>query len=328
MDLMKWLKAPLPAQNLYFVTGQEAFFLSEIKAHFIREVFPDQTSLDFNYDEFSARENSIEALLSLLETLPFLIEKRLVFCYEAESLQNKDWEKLQSLFSQGVESVILVCFFEKKDARKKYFKIFKDQALELSAEALRLWQMDPWLNFLFQREELEFSSASKSLFKELIGTNLMEIQLELKKLKQYKGKERQVFEKDVLSCVSRLKTDNIFELTEAIGSKNVPQALKALASLLDQNQNELGVLRMISRHIRSLSILQKGEKQKLSKAQLAQKTGISPYFLKNYLAQSQAWSEEQICKAIEALYETDKALKSSPLSSHIWLENFILKVCS
>jgi DNA polymerase-3 subunit delta len=28
------------------------------------------------------------------------------------------------------------------------------------------------------------------------------------------------------------------------------------------------------------------------------------------------------------LTETDKALKSSPMSAHIWLENLILKTCS
>ena len=328
MELRKWLKSPLSQKSLYFVIGPEAFFISEIKKHFLQEIFKDQTALDFNHAEFSAKENSIESLLSLLETLPFLTERRLVFCYESESLQAKDWERLSSFFSQDVENVILVCFFEKKDARKRHFKIFKDQALELSAETLRSWQMEPWLNFLFQREGLVFSSEAKSLFKDLMGSDLMEIQLELKKLKQYMGERKQIEERDILSCLSCLKKDNIFELTEAIGSKNIPRALKALASLLDQNQNEIGLITMIARHIRSLSRLQKGQKQKLNKSQLSQKTGISPYFLKTYLAQSHIWSEEQIYKAMEALSETDKALKSSPLSSHIWLENFILKVCS
>ena len=63
----------------------------------------------------------------------------------------------------------------------------KDKAVELPAEALRPWQTGPWLNFLFQKEALEFSAHSKSLFSDLAGTNLMEIQLELKKLKQYMG---------------------------------------------------------------------------------------------------------------------------------------------
>ena len=292
MDLMKWLKRELPKKNLYFVTGPSAFFISEIKSHFLKQIFPDQTALDFNHDEFFARQGSLSVLFSLLETLPFLTERRLIFCYEAESLQSKTWERLHSFLDQREDNVVLVCFFTKKDGRKKHFKLFKEKALELSAETLRPWQIDPWLDFLFQKEGLEFSPSSKSLFKDLAGTDLMEIQLELKKLKQYIGENRLVCEKDLLSCMSRIKKDNIFELTSAIGSKNIPRALESLASLLDQNQNEIGVLTMISRHIRSLSRLQEGEKLKLNKNQLSQKAGIAPYFLKAYLEQSQLWSEK------------------------------------
>ena len=328
VHLMNWLKSPLPLKSLYFVIGQESFFISEIKKTFIKNIHSDSVPAEFNHDEVHAGEIAIEDILTLLETLPFMTEKRLVFCYKAEKFQNEDWENLKPFFSQTVESVVFVCFFEKKDARKKHFKIFKEKAVQLVAEPLRPWELGPWLDLLSKKEGLEFSSNSKSLFNNLLGTNLMEIQLELKKLKQYMGESKQILEKDVMACTSRLKTDSVFELTEAIGTRDIPRALSALAYLLEQNQNELGALAMVARHIRSLSNLQQGERQKLSKAQLAHKAGISPYFLKNYLNQAQLWSEEQIHQTMEALYETDKALKSSPLSSHIWLENFILKVCS
>ena len=156
----------------------------------------------------------------------------------------------------------------------------------------------------------------------------MEIQLELKKLKQYVGEGRKVFEKDVLSCTSRLKTDNVFNLADAIGKKDIVRALSSMAYLLEHNQSEIGALAMVARHIRILSKLQEGKKQKLSKPQLAHKAGISPYFLNSYLNQIPMWSEQQIHQTMEALFEADKALKASLLSSHIWLENFILKTCS
>ena len=125
VDLMKWLKSPLPFKNLYFVIGQESFFISEIKKTFLKEVLSDKASADFNYDEFFAGETSIEALLAVLETLPFMVEKRLVFCYKSEHFQAKDWDQLKKLFSQNIDSIVLVCFFAKKDARKKHFKQFK-----------------------------------------------------------------------------------------------------------------------------------------------------------------------------------------------------------
>lgn len=328
IPLMKWLKSPAPIKPLYCVIGADSFFLSEIRQTFIKNIHLKAGLKDFNHDELSAKTTSIKDILALMETLPFLSERRLIFCNYAESFSDLDWKKLESFFSQAVQNTVLVCFFEKKDGRKKHFKWLKEKAVELSAESLRPWELEPWLDLLSQRESLNFASESKALFSQLVGHNLMEIQLELKKLKQYMGDRKNVLEKDILACTSRLKMDSIFDLTSAIGKRDLIKALQSLAYLLEQNQSEIGALAMLARHIRILSKIQEGKKQKLSKSQLAQKAGISPYFLKDYLEQSPNWSEQQIHHTMSALLEVDKALKSSPLSSHIWLENFILKTCS
>lgn len=328
VKLMNWLKSPQPLKPLYYVIGLENFFISEIKKTFIKNVQSGNGAMDFNLDEVSAGEISLGDLITLFETLPFMSEKRLIFCDRAEQFQDEDWEKLNPFLSHPVESTVFVCFFEKKDGRKKHFKILKEKAIELSAESLRPWELEPWLDFISTKEGLEFSPESKTLFSHLVGTNLMEIQLELKKLKQYMGKNKKVLEKDIMACTSRLKTESIFELTDAIGRKDIVQALSSLAYLLEQNQSEIGVLSVVARHIRILSKLKLGAQQKMSKTQLAHRAGVSPYFLKNYLNQTPLWSEQQIHQAMSALLSADKALKSSPVSPHIWLENFILKVCS
>ena len=328
VNLINWLKSPGPLKPFYSVVGNELFFISEIKKTFIKTALPEKAARDFNYNELSGDKTSLGTLMTVLETLPFMSKKRLVFCDKAEKFPEKDWEKLEPVLSAPSPHFVLVCFFEKKDGRKKHFKFLQKKAIELSAEPLRAWEVKPWLNFISKREGLEFSPPAQSLFLELMSPNLMEIQLELKKLQQYIGERKQVSEKDVLSCASRLKNDSLFDLTAAIGRKDMVQSLNLLAHLLGQNQNEMGLLALLARHIRILSKIQEGEKQKLGKNQLAQKAGIPPYFLKNYLNQAQLWSERQIQETLEALFSTDKALKSSPLSSHIWLENFILKVCS
>ena len=328
INLMKWFQSPKPFKPLYYVVGTEFFFISEIKKTFIKNVHSGSGAKDFNHDEVSAGAVSIGELLALFETLPLMSEKRLIFCDKAENFSDRDWNKLAPFLSQPVQSTIFVCFFEKKDGRKKHFKLLREKAVELSAESLRPWELEAWLDFISKRESVEWSSDSKTLFSQLVGTNLMEIQLELKKLKQYIGEKKIVTETDILDCISRSKTDSIFDLTDAIGKKDIIQALSSLAHLLEQNQNEMGALAMVARHVRILSKLQEGKKQKLNHPQLAHKAGISPYFLKSYLVQIPLWPEQQIHRTMEALLLVDKALKSSSLSSHIWLENFILKVCS
>ena len=324
-ELMSWLKKPQPLKSLYFVIGSDPFFLSEIKKTFKREMSSQLE--DFNQDELSAGDSSFGDILALFETLPLFSEKRLLFCNQADKLQEEDWERLEPVLSSPNHTVF-VCFFEKKDGRKKHFKFLKQKGTELSAVPLKAWETSPWLDYLSQKESLSFTSSAKSLFQELVGSHLMEIHMELKKLKQYLGKKDKIEEKDVLSCTSILKIENLFELTEAIGSRNVVKSLNLLALLLEQNQNEIALLSLLARHIRILAKIKGGQKEKLTSSQLALKAGIPPYFLKNYLKQSALWSEQQIEKTTQALFLTDKALKSSPLSSHIWLENFILKSCS
>lgn len=328
VNLIKWLQSPGPLSSFYYVVGTEPFFVSEIKKTFIKHVLSGEASKDFNQDEVLAGKTSVEELLTLMETLPFMSERRLLFCDQTEKFSDADWKKLIPVLKQGVNPTVLVCFFDKKDGRKKHFKFLKEYAVSLLAQPLQSWELEPWLGFLSKKEGLEFSSYSKMLFSQLMGSNLMEIQMELKKLKQYMGENTKISQKDILSCTSRVKMDSVFDLTDAIGRKDVVQSLRYLANLLEHNQNELGALAMLARHIRILSILQKEQKQNLSKNQMAQKAGISPYFLKSYLNQTSLWSKPQIHQTLEALFETDKALKFSPMSSHIWLENFILKTCS
>ena len=289
---------------------------------------------DFNFTETAADKISVGDFLSLIETLPLLSEKRLVFCDRAESFQDKDWKQIQDFLpsgkgSNGESDLVLAFFFKKQDKRKKHFKILQERgAVELSALPVKDWELAPWLEFLAQKEGIRVLSSEGKLLLQLTGPSLLNIQMELKKLKQYMGERLELREEDILACVSRRREDSVFDLSGAIGQKDLPRALYFLAQLLDQSQNAIGALMMVARHIRILSRLKEGEGLKLNSKALAQKAAVPPYFLKNYLGQSRAWTRAQIRQALLCLYETDKALKSSPLPSHFHLKAFILKVCA
>ena len=327
-NLRQWLQAPLPLSPIYFIVGEEGFLISEIKKTLIRHIHKDKSLMDFNHDEMDCSGAGAEKLVSLAETLPVMSAQRLIFCGSAHRLGEKDWSRLAPLIQKPSSSAVTAFFFDKKDSRRKHFKLLQKSAKELPAAALRDWETGPWIDFLARREGLRFSPSSRALFSELAGTGLLEISGEIKKLKTYMGGRTDVRDEDLTAVVSRARIDSVFDLTEAIGKKDLSAALSCLARLLTKNQSESGALALVARHIRILSKLQEGQKRRLPKAQLIALTGAPPIFLKKYQSQSSLWTKGQIESAMEALYETDKAIKSSPLSSHIWLENFILKACA
>ena len=325
MNLMPWLKNPQPLKPFYFVVGDEAFLLSEIKKSLIESMDFKEGCQDFNFEEVQAGEKL--DILAHLNTLPFMAEKRLIFCFQCEKFSDKTWSQIFEFFKNPVSHLVFVCFFEKKDERKKHFKVLNKEACLLEALALKKWEVNPWLDFIFKKEEVELNKEARELFVSLVGTHLLEIQIELKKLKEHAGSNK-ISKEDILACGSKLKIDSVFDLTDAMGKKDVVESLRCLANLIEQSQNEFGALSLLARHIRILSRLKEGEKKRLSRAELARKASVSPYFLNNYLDQSKRWEEAQLKETLISLYETDKALKSSPLSSHLWMENFILKACS
>ena len=77
-----------------------------------------------------------------------------------------------------------------------------------------------------------------------------------------------------------------------------------------------------------LLTVRSGLDQGFGGAKLASLAQVPTYFIESYCDQAKHWPMRKLEDALVVLQETDKALKSSPVSSHIWLENMVLKSCS
>ena len=79
--------------------------------------------------------------------------------------------------------------------------------------------------------------------------------------------------------------------------------------------------------MRILLTVRAGMDQGIGGSKLASLTNLPSYYIENYCDQARLWPIRKIEDSLVVLHETDKALKSSPISSHIWLENLVLKTC-
>jgi DNA polymerase-3 subunit delta len=83
------------------------------------------------------------------------------------------------------------------------------------------------------------------VFRELVAPDLREIANELEKLSIYIGKRSAISAADVraICCASRLAV--IWELTDALGARQVARAITALENLLASGEQPVGVLMML-----------------------------------------------------------------------------------
>ena len=313
--------------HIIYLSGEEEFFVEESLDH-IRRTFLDPFSQDFNYDLFYGRETEASKVFDVIETLPMMAQKRLVIVRQAHELRDQDWKTLMPAIDNPVESTFLVFAGKKPDSRKSTIKqVFKNTTL-LHFNKPYDNEYSQWVQYICKKHKITIDRDAIQLFIQIVGSNLLELQNEILKVSQFVGGKGHISAADVMSVASRIKLQSIFDLTKAIGESDKARALMCLAQLLESGQNEVGILTMIHRHIRLLRQTKVGEQQGYNGRELSSFAGVPHFFLNEYRRQSQLWSERKIEKTYKVLLDTDKALKSSPISSHIWLENFVMQTCN
>lgn len=311
---------------LYLFFGDETFLIEEALST-IEQCALGEGLRDFNFNTLYGGETDAAEIRDAVETLPMMSQVRVVVLKDAHELSDKHWEQLMPLIEEPVPTTAFICVANKIDKRKKHIKRFCERGVVVEFKRPFDNQIPDWIKVLAKRHDIKMSGEVVELFHQLVGSNLQDINAELIKLRQYLGEKKQASVDDVLKAVSRVRLESVFDLTDAIGRGDRARALYCLVNLLDNGQNEVGILALISRHIRILKLVHEGMKEGLSGPKLSSRAGISPYFLKSYMEQARAWSERKIERTFQALLDTDRALKSSPVAAHIWLENFIVHTC-
>lgn len=320
--------------SLYCLFGEETFLADRAKDEIVEAIVPEGMR-DFNLNIFDAMDADVARVRDALETLPMMSPNRLVVLLNADKLKDKEWEVLQPLIDSPHEGTVLVCVASKIDKRKKQWKRLLESGVALECKRPYENQIPEWIEFLGKRHAVRFGEEAAMALQQVVGSNLSDLDGEIQKISIYCGGKgtgggRSVVEpsvEDVMKVASRVKIESVFEFADAVGRNDRARALYCLAGLLDQGQNEIGIIALVARHVRILRTMIEGLREGLSGARLASKAGVSPYFVRDYSDQARLWTPSKIDQTLEALFDTDRALKTSPVVSHIWLENFIVRVC-
>ncbi len=325
LDLKNYIT--LKKGTLLYISGEEEFFIEEA-IQFIKAQKINESLKDFNFDLFYGREAEASRIFDIIETLPMMTDTRLVMVRRAQDLKDQDWKILSPALLKPVPSTFVVFIGDKPDSRKSFFKDYFKSVTHFHFSKPYDSEFPNWLKYICKKQNLNIEGDAIQLLLQIVGSNLLELKNEIIKLGQFIGDRKTITANDVMTVASRIKLQNVFDLTDAIGKSDQARALMCLADLLEDGQNEVSILSMVHRHIRLLRQTRVGEQQGFSGRELSTFAGVPHFFLKEYMNQARLWSERKIERTYKVLNETDRALKSSPVSSHIWLENFILQTCS
>lgn len=159
------------------------------------------------------------------------------------------------------------------------------------------------------------------------GSDLWRLSNELAKLANYKAGQK-IVAGDVEELVEGEMDENIFALTDALGSKRVDAALRLLEEQLDGGEHPIALLGRLDWQVRTLLAVKAASARMSDHRSIAQAIGVHPYVVQKSLRQVEGFSLTQLKQMMEDLSAIDARLKTSQGDPRTLLDLLVVKVCA
>lgn len=275
-----------------------------------------------------------DQVLSELETVPFMSQRRLVVAYDTGLFNSKQGsgeaklnllDKIWPRLGEGVCLCLVEVSVDKRQKKKlQALEAAGGQLVEIPKEEFA--SLQSWLSAYLGKSQLRISrEAAESLILRC-DFSMSELALELNKLENYcLYSADQEITLDLLDlCCREDLQGNIFKLTDAVSAHRTTEALTLLDKLLKQKEAPALILFMLARHFRQLLCAQEAA----SGPVLAKRLKLPPFVGKRLKSQASRFPQAQLLKLCQACFHTDRAIKSGQLDERTALELLLLQAGS
>src|SRR6195256_2873463 len=345
----------LESRNLkaaYVFVGDEAFFRKRCRDAILQHLIaPD--AMDFGVFEFDLSETSLTEVLDRARTPSLMAPFQVFFVRGVKQLfgRGSNEEKIGAIadYCKNPNPDALLVFVADHisipaDARRmemtdkdRYQKIRDDLGpmcgiVELArvqeSEAVR------WIGEYSATRQVTIDADAARELLDALGGDMMTISNELEKLILYVGEKKKIGLGDVETMVLSAKQRSLYELTDAISSKDRVRALEILDAILSSGEGEeaaIGHIYMLAKTFRQmLVILERNVRdQRMLWAALWQGFRVPPFAAEDIIKQARRYkSKRELTRAIRLVAKADLALRSNPPGKRLILEKLVLDLCA
>lgn len=329
---------------VYLLAGVESFLREE--AHdALRAYAFARSPRDFNYDNYDAREGQIENALATARTLPMMGPLRLVLLRGVDAFlssektpargvgRGKKAARAQVLFEEYLADpeprTMLVLSAERVDRRRKSTRQIESIGAIVELKELKARNVPGWISRRAEVMGLRLEATTPLLLADVLGTDLGTIVRSLEKLQLYVGERGVVRPEDVEACVARTKVHAVFELMDAVGRRQTDKALTLLHRMLENpKEAALKILAMVTRQIRRIWTTASLLAAHVPQRELADRLGLLPFLVDDLCRQADLFSRDDLMRAMDLIFETDRALKTSGGDVARVMELLVLGLCT
>jgi DNA polymerase-3 subunit delta len=332
----------------YVFVGDEVFFRRRCREAILEHLVPADLR-DFSLFDFDLAETDLAEILDRART-PSLMAPFQVFFIRG----------VKNLFGRGSNDEKLTAIEQYcKDPNPAAVLIFVADHISIPADARRMDLTDKdryeriretlgqfcaiielarveegeavrWIDEYCGRQEIRMDPDAARELVDALGGDMMMISGELQKLMLYVGERKRIMLGDVETLVLAAKQRSLYELTDAISSKDRVRALEILDAILSSGEGDeaaIGHLYLLAKTFRQMLVIfeRNVRDQRMLWAALWQGFRVPPFAADDIIKQARRYkSKRELTRAIRLVAKTDLALRSNPPSKRLVLEKLVL----
>lgn len=309
-------------EKIYFLHGEEPLFMDMITAAIIKHGL-EEHERDFNQTIIYGKEADALSVISEAKGYPMMAQRRLVVLKEAQDF--KGMEDLISYFEAPNDQTILVINHKYKtyDTRKKSMKAVAKNGLVFKSEKIKEYRLPDWIKEFVISRGYSISPKASMLLAEFLGNDLSRIVNEIDKLEILVEKGTTINEIHIEENIGISKDYNVFELINAVGSRNIEKANR-IVDYFDHNPKATSIIVVISNLFNHYSRLMRIHfLQNKSREAVASALKVPPFVAGELVNSSKIYNPKKIAANIAVLYEYD--LKSKGVGNSSFTDGQLMK---
>ena len=336
----------------YVLVGDEVFFRDRCREALIQHLVAPELR-DFSLHDRDLSETSIAEILDLARTPSLMSPFQVFFIRGVKALYGRgshqeEFAAIEKYCNNANPDAVLIFVADHisipADARrmemqdKDRYERIRETLGEYCAviELARVDESDGmrWVIEHAAKEDVKVDPEAARELVDALGADMMLVSNELEKLILFVGAKKRITLGDVETMVLAAKQRSLYELTDAISSKDRVRALAVLDAMLSSEEGEeaaIGHIYMLARTFRQmLVILEKNVRDSRAIWQaLWQGFRLPPFAAEDVIRQARRYkSRRELTRALRLLARADLALRSNPTSKRLVLEKLVIDLCA
>ncbi len=304
---------------IYFLTGEEPYFIDRITDLIEKEVIPEEMKA-FNQMVFYGKDSRLQTITETAMRHPMMSERQVVIVREAQELDDMSREEARLPLEKYAENpnpaTVLVFAYKHKsfDKRTKLSKTLRSkenqQCVYLETKKIKEYKIPDWITSYFSGKGLSIEIKAAMLLSEYVGNSIYNLINEMEKLIiAVPEGTTTITPAHIERYIGYSKDYNIFELQKAIISSDIAKANQIAFHFCKNPKAHPLTVTMAVLYQFFIKIMLYQQLRQKPRRELAAALRVPDFALKDYDKAARKYSPAKLAGIIAALRKTDARSK-------------------